>query len=155
MEVYCFNILCCEASGLTLGSWTVSLPNVLCLMYLHCSVLCSCTFLLEESCRVVWGRLMIWNRHGEPLTWEKIFFLVQLFGWNWWWPGGRMYDVIYFNVWSDIICTAAKLLHGTSTLSRRFLFFTSFYQTGKNGILAFPITKRQWLRYAQTIFQAN
>lgn len=25
-----------------------------------------------------------------------------------------MYDVIYFNVWSDIICTAAKLLHGTS-----------------------------------------
>lgn len=25
-----------------------------------------------------------------------------------------MYDVIYFNAWSDIICTAAKLLHGTS-----------------------------------------
>lgn len=35
---------------------------------------------------------------------------------RWWWPGGRMYDVIYFNVWSDIICTAAKLLHGTSAL---------------------------------------
>lgn len=28
-----------------------------------------------------------------------------------------MYDVIYFNVWSDIICTAAKLLHGTSAFS--------------------------------------
>lgn len=28
-----------------------------------------------------------------------------------------MYDVIYFNVWSDIICTAAKLLHGTSLFS--------------------------------------
>ena len=26
-----------------------------------------------------------------------------------------MYDVIYFNVWSDIICTAAKLLQGTSS----------------------------------------
>lgn len=25
-----------------------------------------------------------------------------------------MYDVIYFNAWSDIICTAAKLLHGSS-----------------------------------------
>lgn len=33
---------------------------------------------------------------------------------NAWWPSGRMYDVIYFRVWSDIICTAAKLLHGTS-----------------------------------------
>ena len=31
-----------------------------------------------------------------------------------------MYDVIYFNVWSDIICTAAKLLHGTSKTSQMF-----------------------------------
>lgn len=31
-----------------------------------------------------------------------------------------MYDVIYFNVWSDIICTAAKLLHGTSETSQMF-----------------------------------
>lgn len=29
-----------------------------------------------------------------------------------------MYDVIYFNVWSDIICTAAKLLHGTSAFAQ-------------------------------------
>lgn len=36
-----------------------------------------------------------------------------------------MYDVIYFNVWSDIICTAAKLLHGTSAYSHSF-FFTMF-----------------------------
>lgn len=34
-----------------------------------------------------------------------------------------MYDVIYFNVWSDIICTAAKLLHGTSAFSQKSLFF--------------------------------
>lgn len=34
------------------------------------------------------------------------------------WLGGRMYDVIYFNAWSDIICTAAKLLHGSSAGSR-------------------------------------
>lgn len=31
-----------------------------------------------------------------------------------------MYDVIYFNVWSDIICTAAKLLHGTSAFAQFF-----------------------------------
>lgn len=29
-----------------------------------------------------------------------------------------MYDVIYFNAWSDIICTAAKLLHGSSAGNR-------------------------------------
>lgn len=33
-----------------------------------------------------------------------------------------MYDVIYFNAWSDIICTAAKLLHGTSALKQKPLF---------------------------------
>lgn len=32
-----------------------------------------------------------------------------------------MYDVIYFNVWSDIICTAAKLLHGTAAFSHFYL----------------------------------
>ncbi len=34
-----------------------------------------------------------------------------------------MYDVIYFSVWSDIICTAAKLLHGTSALSQKKTLF--------------------------------
>lgn len=33
-----------------------------------------------------------------------------------------MYDVIYFSVWSDIICTAAKLLHGTSAFSQKSLY---------------------------------
>lgn len=51
-----------------------------------------------------------------------------------------MYDVIYFNVWSDIICTAAKLLHETSAFSQKSLLSlsvfpsASFYQRGKNGI---------------------
>lgn len=56
-----------------------------------------------------------------------------------------MYDVIYFNAWSDIICTAAKLLHGTSALKQKplfknllciFLFFLqTFYRTGKDDTL--------------------
>lgn len=55
---------------------------------------------------------------ADETPWQKkTFLLVQLICWYWWWPGGRMYDVIYFNVWSDIICTAAKLLHGTSAFS--------------------------------------
>lgn len=37
-----------------------------------------------------------------------------------------MYDVIYFNVWSDIICTAAKLLHGTSAFSPLFCYGVFF-----------------------------
>ena len=61
-----------------------------------------------------------------------------------------MYDVIYFNVWSDIICTAAILLHGTSAFSQKsecfflnVLTFTSVYQTGKNGILVFLPPQRE------------
>lgn len=33
-----------------------------------------------------------------------------------------MYDVIYFDAWSDIICTAAKLLHGTSAFRLKSCF---------------------------------
>lgn len=117
MEVYCFSFLCCSASNLTLRSWIISLPNVLCLMYLYCSALCFCTFFFEWSSHLDSGRFMNCNR------WEKIFFIC----WYWWWPGGRMYDVIYFNVWSDIICTAAKLLHGTSAFSQKSLFFLKWF----------------------------
>lgn len=131
VKVYCFSFLCCSVSDLTWRSWRISPPNVLCLMYLYCSALC---FFFECSCWLVGGKQ----------SWHEIVFcfLVQLICWYWWWLGGRMYDVIYFNAWSDIICTAAKLLHGTSAFSQKSLLvwsvlpFTSFYQTGKNGISA-------------------
>lgn len=128
MEVYCFNFLCCSASSLTMRSWIVSLPNVLCLMYQCRSVLCF-LFWVVLSC---WLRKINGLRHVRRSldTREDFFFfsfsLVQLICWYWWWPGGRMYDVIYFNVWSDIICTAAKLLHGTSAFSLKSTFFLMF-----------------------------
>lgn len=48
-----------------------------------------------------------------------------------------MYDVIYFNIWSDIICTAAKLLHGTSTqiFASILPLAILLYQKGKNNML--------------------
>lgn len=54
-----------------------------------------------------------------------------------------MYDVIYFNAWSDIICTAAKLLHGTSAVKQKplflkpalYFFLQTFYRTGKDDTL--------------------
>lgn len=42
----------------------------------------------------------------DEMLWENSEKPLGLRG-HWWWPGGRMYDVIYFTVWSDIICTAA------------------------------------------------
>lgn len=78
------------------------------------------------------------RRRREPrCSFSPSFYLLQLIVWNWWWLGGRMYDVIYFNVWSDIICTAAKLLHGTSAFEQ-MPFFKTFLQVfivqvSKNG----------------------
>lgn len=70
MEFYCFNFLCCSASSLTFRSWIISLPNVLCLMYLCCSALCCCTFLFEWSCHVDLGELMS-STVGEERTWHE------------------------------------------------------------------------------------
>lgn len=76
MEVYCFNFLCCSASSLTMRSWIVSLPNVLCLMYQCRSVLCF-LFWVVLSC---WLRKINGLRHVRRSldTREDFFFFLSL-----------------------------------------------------------------------------
>lgn len=99
--------------------------------------------------------------------------IIQLICWYWWWPGGRMYDVIYFNVWSDIICTAAKLLHETAAyphpgfLSCLFLpwfrptYLGMIWILGLMGVPSHSIEPKQkvflsfMMEHVKTVFQAE